>query len=46
MIGNDAQDAIRIRIKQIISEYIYTSPPRAAESSNGVMLRMSAASAD
>ena len=46
MIGNEAQDTIRTRMKQIIPEYIYTPAAPAAESSRGVMLPVSAASAD
>jgi FlaA1/EpsC-like NDP-sugar epimerase len=45
MIGNDAQDAIRTRMKQIIPEYGYT-PAQVTESSKGIMLPVSVASAD
>jgi FlaA1/EpsC-like NDP-sugar epimerase len=45
MIGNDTQDAIRTRIKQIIPEYGYT-PAQVTESSKGIMLPVSVASAD
>ena len=45
MIGNDAQGAIRTRMKQIIPEYGYT-PAQVTESSKGIMLPVSVASAD
>ena len=46
MIGNEAEDAIRTRMKQIIPEYAYTPANHPVESSEGVMLPVSAASAD
>jgi hypothetical protein len=38
MIGNEAQDAIRVRMKQIIPEYAYTPAAPWAESSTSMML--------
>ena len=46
MIGNEAEDAIRTRMKQIIPQYAYTPAAQVAESSEGVMLPVSTASAD
>jgi FlaA1/EpsC-like NDP-sugar epimerase len=46
MIGNEAQDAIRVRMKQIIPEYAYTPAAPWAESSTSMMLPVSVASAD
>jgi hypothetical protein len=44
--GNEAQDAIRVRMKQIIPEYAYTPADPWAESSTSMMLPVSVASAD